>query len=225
MPKHDFIFVDESGDPGYTHDENGRLLSSSYYTAAALHLCDDSFGYINSHIATFRYYTGYRKELKLPPEQEVFSRLVEPISVIAESDQNVWASVVYLDKPAYTGRYLKPGGQRPQDTVRFRNYILRCLLEHHFQNHPLQSQQYGLVLDRIDMTDEEISALKSYLKGNYNIPTPTHITHASSIYVEGLQVVHHIASGFKNVALGSEIPKAQTFVTARDITSNQYIFP
>jgi hypothetical protein len=36
MPRHDYIFVDESGDAGYKLDPvTGELLSSNYYIAAA----------------------------------------------------------------------------------------------------------------------------------------------------------------------------------------------
>jgi hypothetical protein len=174
MPKHDFIFVDESGDPGYATDpKTGELTSSEYYASAALHVCDDSISHINAHIASFRYYTGMNRELKLPPEKEVFNKLLEPIQMLAQSDKNIWASAVYLDKRKYTGRYLKAGGDRPQNPVHFRNSILRYLLEHHFQRCPLQSKQYDLVLDRVEMTRNEIENLRKYLASNYNIPTPT----------------------------------------------------
>ena len=44
MPRHDYIFVDESGRLGGTLDpESGDLLSSNFYVAAALHLSDDAF--------------------------------------------------------------------------------------------------------------------------------------------------------------------------------------
>ncbi len=203
MPKHDFIFVDESGDLGYTLDaKSGILQSSDYYVTAALHLCDDSFSDINAHVAAFRYYSGRNRELKLPPEREEFTRLLDPIRALAEGGKNIWASLVYLDKKKYNGRYLNPGGKRPQNPIRFGNHILRCLLEHHFQKYSLQSKHYDLVLDRIEITKEEAENLQNYLAGNYNIPTPTNITHASSIYVEGLQIVHHIANGYKNVVSG-----------------------
>ncbi|MCH8825783.1 MAG: DUF3800 domain-containing protein [Chloroflexi bacterium] len=224
MPKHDYIFVDESGDPGYrVDDSSGRLLSSGYYVAAALHLCDDSFPDLNAHVAAFRYYSRMSRELKLPPEKEEFGRLLDPIRMMAEGGKNIWSSAVYLDKYRYNGRYLKPGGIRPQNPIRFRNHILRCLLEHHFQKYPLRSHHYDLVLDRVEITKEETENLQNYLAGNYNIPTPTNITHASSIYVEGLQIVHHIANGYKNVVTGSEPPDALKFVSARDVTTNQYI--
>ena len=57
MARHDYIFVDESGDPAFTCDLNsGRLLSSKFYIAATIHLSDDAFGELNKHMAAFRYY-------------------------------------------------------------------------------------------------------------------------------------------------------------------------
>ena len=87
----------------------------------------------------------------------------------------------------------------------------------------MTSNQYELVLDRIDLTREDTENLRQYITGNLNIPTPAHVTHASSIYVEGLQVVHHIANGYKDVMLtGSELAEL-SFVSARDLTLNQSV--
>lgn len=225
MARHDYIFVDESGDPAFVLDPvSGELLSSSFYITAALHLCDDSIRYLNEHIAAFRYYSRLSKELKIPTEREEFSKLLEPIRVLAEGGKSIWASVVYVDKPNYTGSYLKPGGSRPPSPIQFRNYILRRLLEHHFRLNELQSNHYDLVLDRIELTIQDSENLRRYLSNNRNIPTPTHITHAASIYVEGLQVVHHIANGFKTVVDGGQLPEALSFVKARDLTTSQYIY-
>lgn len=219
MPKHDFLFVDESGDPGYAIEPiSGRLLSTPYYTAAVLHVVDDAFRDINRHIAGFRFYSGLNKELKIPPQSKGFHPLMEPIGVLASNDAGIYASAVYLDKHNYSHSYLKPGGERAQDPVRFRNFVLRRLLEHHFSTYSLLSDRYDLVLDRIDMTKYELEDLEKYLAGNRNIPTPNYVTHASSIYVEGLQIVHHIANGIKGAALGGEIPDALAFVSSIDIT-------
>ena len=224
MAKHDYIFVDESGDPGYRFNEtSGNLLSSRHYTTAALHLSDDAFRDLEQHLAAFRYYTGFSRELKIPSHRSEFKRLLDPIRLLSEGGKSIWASVVYVDKLRYTGSYLKPGGRRPASPVRFRNYMLRRLLEHHFLNYSLQSNQYDLVLDRVELTPEEIDNLRRYISANRNFPTPTHITHASSIYVEGLQVVHHIASGFKDVTCGGKVPNELSFVNARDLTTNQYV--
>ena len=225
MARHDYIFVDESGDPGFARDpESGRLLSSGFYIAAALHLSDDAFGGMNKHMAAFRYYSGLSRELKIPPSREEFTKLMEPIRVMAEAGANLRASVVYLDKHQYNGRYLRPGGPRGGDPLKFRNYILRRLLEHHFQRYELLSEHYDLVLDRVTMTTQKMGELRNYLVRNRNIPTPSYITHASSIYVEGLQVVHHIANGFQSAVTGPHLPPELSFVNARDITTKQIIF-
>ena len=225
MARHDYIFVDESGDPGYARDpESGQLLGSSFYIAATLHLSDDAFGELNKHVAAFRYYSGLSRELKIPPSREEFAKLLGPIRAMAEGGESIRASVVYVDKLKYNGSYLKEGGVRAADPVRFRNYILRRLLEHHFKSYRLQTDHYDLILDRTETTRKQRALLRIYLSGNQNIPTPDYITHAASIYVEGLQVVHHIANGFKAVVIGGVVPSALSFVNARDITTRQRIF-
>lgn len=219
MPKHDYLFVDESGDPGYAIEPtSGELLSTPYYTSAVLHIVDDAFRYVNMHMSSFRFYSRLMNELKIPAGREQFTILMEPIGVLAENGAGIFASVVYLDKRRYTGRYLKPGGERPQDAVRFRNFVLRRLLEHHFRKYPLKSNVYDLVLDRFDMAKDEREGLTQYLARNCDIPTPNYMTHASSIYVEPLQIVHHIANGFKSAATGGDIPSALSFVSALDMT-------
>ncbi len=222
MPKHDYIFVDESGDGAFTiNPVSGELVSTPYYVVAALHLCDDSFDVLNRHMAAFRYYSGFNRELKIPSNKDEFTRLLDPIRALAEVGRHIWASVVYVDKRQYSGSSLKPGGSKPPNPVRFRNAMLRRLLEHHFQGYALQSKQYDLVLDRMTLTREETENLRQYISNNRNFPTPTYITHASSIYVEGLQVVHHIANGYKDAVDGGLVPVELSFVNAKNLTTDQ----
>ena len=222
MAKNDFIFVDESGDTGYALDpDTGNLLSKSYYIMAALHVSDVSIRSLNHCVATFRFYTGFNRELKPPPEKVVFDRLMGPVQELAMRNGDIFASVVYLDKKAYTGSYLKADGSRPQSALYFRNRILRCLLENHFSTYSLMSRQYELVLDRIDMTVGQVEGLRGYLRDQGDIQEPRYITHADSMYVEGLQIVDNIARGFKNLAIGGRIPQSLSFVSSTDITENR----
>lgn len=224
MAKNDFIFVDESGDTGYKLDPGtGGLLSSPYYVLAALHVSDDSIRLINRHVAAFRFYTGFNRELKFPPEREMFTRVLNPIQVMALRGSEIHASVVYLDKKRYTGDYLKSGGVRQQSTLYFRNRVLRCLLEFYFDSFSLKSRQYELILDRTDMTPKQVANLESYLRGRRGLIVPRFITQADSIYVEGLQVVDNIASGFKNVVGGANVPESLSFVNAKDLTEDMDI--
>ena len=224
MAKNDFIFVDESGDTGYKLDTNtGELLSSPYFVLAALHVSDQSIRLLNRHIAAFRFYTGFNRELKFPPGKATFTRILEPIQEAAMRGASIHVSVVYLNKQRYTGDYLKPSGVRPQSALYFRNRILRCLLEFHFASYRLMSRQYELILDRIDMTPGQIRSLETYLRNRQGLTVPRLITQADSIYVEGLQIVDNIASGFKDVAGGGMISESLSFVNAVDITLDRNV--
>lgn len=148
---------------------------------------------------------------------------MDPIQEMAILGLSIHASVVYLDKRRYTGDYLKPGGVRPQSTLYFRNRVLRCLLEFHFASYELMSRQYELILDRTDMTPSQVRNLETYLRNSRGLIAPRLITQADSIYVEGLQVVDNIASGFKDVAGGARIPESLSFVNAKDVTEDMNI--
>ena len=201
--------------------DSGALLSSPCYSLAALHVTDDSYSAITRHMAAFRYMKGFSRELKIPVDKPDFERLLEPIQTAAAEGATIQASAVYLDKRQYTGPYLKQDVPRDQNSVRFRNFILRCLLERHFARRPLISQDWDLVPGRVQLTDIQQAELREYLAGNQRIPTPTNFTHPSSIYVDGLRIVHHMANGFGRVASGISIPTSLRSLTARDITHYQ----
>ena len=122
---------------------------------------------LHATFANFRFYRGWYNTSR--------SRRVRQNSVDLSVPSGLWRrrgvtsghSVVYLAKARYTGSYLKPGGKRPSDPIRFRNYVLRRLLEFHFQHYPLQSNQYDLILDRFEMTAEARENLLQYLAGNW----------------------------------------------------------
>ena len=144
---------------------------------------------------------------------------MSPIQALAEDGKSIWASVVYLDKETYGGPYLRPDSPRGQDTQRFRNFMLRRLLERHFARHPLASRLYDLVLDRVEMSRRQQEELWDYLSDNLRIPAPNNITHAASLYVEGLQIVHHIANVFGSVAQKGTPSNTLPFVNAHDMSS------
>ena len=73
------------------------------------------------------------------------------------------------------------------------------------------------------MTPKQVANLESYLRGRRGLIAPRLITQADSIYVEGLQVVDNIASGFKNVVSGANVPESLSFVNAKDLTEDMDI--
>ena len=220
MAKYDYIFVDESGDPGYAvHPQTGALLSSPSFAMAALHVTDDSYEGILRHMAAFRYLRRLSRELKIPVGKPEFDRLMDPIQTLAEGGEAISASAVYLDKETFSGPYLRPDSPRGQDARRFWNFALRRLLEWHFAANPLISERYDLVLDRIEMARAQKAELEEYLDRNLRIPTPVNVTLASSLYVEALQVVHHIANAYGTAQPGKGTHDSLRFARAIDITT------
>ena len=221
MAKYDYIFVDESGDPGYSVDQQtGALLSSPSFAMAALHVTDDSYEHIIRHVSAFRYLRRMARELKIPSEKPDFSRLMRPVQELADDDTTVFASVIYLKKEDYGGPYLHPNGPRGQNARRFWNFALRRLLEWHFDANPLVSDRYDLVLDRIEMSRSQQAEIEGYLSRNLRIPAPINVTLASSLYVEALQVVHHIANAYGTEVLSGTTHDSLRFVRALDITAD-----
>ena len=65
MPRFDYIFVDESGDPAFKlNPTTGQLLSSDFYVAAALHLCDDSFRDLNKTYSSIQVLLGTQQGIE-----------------------------------------------------------------------------------------------------------------------------------------------------------------
>ena len=134
--------------------------------------------------------------------------------------QTVSASVIYLKKEDYGGPYLHPNGPRGQNARRFWNFALRRLLEWHFDANPLVSDRYDLVLDRIEMSRSQQAEIEGYLSRNLRIPAPINVTLASSLYVEALQVVHHIANAYGTEILSGTTHDSLRVVRALDITAD-----
>ena len=224
MAKYDYIFVDESGDPGYAvHPQTGALLSSPSFAMAALHVTDDSYQGILRHMAAFRYLRRLSRELKIPVGKPEFDRLMDPIQTLAEGGEAISASAVYLDKETFSGPYLRPDSPRGQDARRFWSLSPTLLsavyLSGTLPQSPHLASRYDLVLDRSKCLRAQKAELEEYLDRNLTIPTPVNVTLASSLYVEALQVVHHIANAYGTAQPGKGTHDSLRFARAIDITT------
>jgi len=191
LPKRDFIFIDESGDPG---------SATEYYILGLLHITDVSLKKINIHLGAFRYFGGVKKELKstrLNPVQKrhLFDIIKSQIGI----DRFIKTSALYINKKDYSGPYLidQPGLSR--DATKFRHYVLRRLLEFHFKNTKQQSNEIEVVIDRFHTLEEKEQQLRNYLRVDiYNaLPKFLHIIQADSQYVDLLQVSDWVAGCVK----------------------------
>jgi hypothetical protein len=122
-----YIFIDESGDPGMLA-QNGS--NSKYYAELALQVGNVGMDALHEHIINWRYIKRINREVKTLPNGIDKGRFIEPIANMQEGGL-IKFSCVYLDKTNYKGPYLNTA-----EPIKFRNFIHRKLLEHHFENIP-----------------------------------------------------------------------------------------
>lgn len=211
-----FLFIDESGDPGY-----GSLDSSKYYAELALSIVDDYFPDFNRPILNWRYCRNLLKEMKRPPKKGGDTELfLQPFSELHRMGI-IKCACVYLIKERYSGPYLKTtsyGGQRPKW---FRNYIHRQLLEYYFSLYPVIAGSVEIIFDRFEVSDEDMKELEKYLVENWNLPNFKHFTHADSVYVEALQIVSQLVNLVQEI-VSKKVTFERSlidFVSIKDITA------
>jgi len=182
-PTRDYLFIDESGDPG----KDISAGSSTHYVLGCIHITNLGLEKLNKHLYAMSYFSGRHRELKSSRLGRVQKDHIEDIAkwLIDSSDSSI--TVVLLDKERYLGPYLG-AGQYVYNAIRFRNFITRQLLELHFNCLNLSTNECELVFDRA-MSEDAENNLKQYLRGNFRLPAFTSIVHCDSRYVPALQFV------------------------------------
>jgi hypothetical protein len=204
----DFLFVDETGDPGRE--------GSKCFGLALLQVNSKCYMSIRRLLFSYRLLSGMFPEVKdLPQKPIAHLNLLRGISSLVEAGL-VQVSGIYIYKERYGGRYLKwiDSGYAVAETewrYYLRNYLLRHLLEMHFSDKPTPNEDTDLVLDRVMLTEAQRANTLSYLNGKtqialrqpFVIPKIIHLTIADSEYVGALQLVHIIADLVKTCAIGN----------------------
>lgn len=192
MAKRDFIFIDESGEPGE---------ETPYYIQGLLHITDESLKKINIHLGAFRYFGNIQAELKSTRLNQLQrERLFSILKCSMMGGSFVAATSVFVDKTNYDGRYIKENLGIPKDAARFRHFVMRRLLEFHFKNNKAQSSEIELIIDRFHSDDAKEQQLKNYLRKLTTlsfVPNFLHIIQADSRYLELLQITDWIAGTIK----------------------------
>ena len=218
MSKRLYVFIDESGDPGNVLKEGA---SSSYYAELGLQINEEGWAYFIEHIISWKYVLGKFQEFKsLPARADQLRRYINPL-IELYNRKNLFCSCVYLIKENYTGPYLRSSSTSEQNPIKFRNFVHRMLLEHHFRLFPVYDSDIELVFDRYRMSSEETNNLEEYLINNWNLPNFEHICHINSIYSEVMQITSQLVNAMKNIILGTADEDKRTllnFIFLKDIT-------
>lgn len=209
-PKRDFIFIDEHGDPGPVG------VGSSRFATCAVHVTDVSLAKLVECVTDMRFYRQVYGEIKrLHSVPLLRPKLVEILSHMSVA-HGITFSITHLDKATYTGPYLMPG----QGTT-FRNFQVRRLLEWHFHNSVLATQQCELVFDRHSHSASQMADFAKYLNNNYSLPGFASIAAVDSRYVESVQVADLALSLYRKKHLELD-PNYQEldlgFIYAREVT-------
>ena len=192
MPKRDFIFIDESGEPGDM---------TPYYIQGLLHITDESLKRINIHLGALRYFGNISKELK-STRLNKFQRgnLFEILKQSIEDGVFIKATSVFVTKEKYEGKYLIDKIGVPKDAMRFKHIVMRRLLEFHFENNRVQSNELEIIVDRFHSDEFKEQQMKNYLRKLNSLqilPKFLHIIQADSRYLEFLQIADWVAGSVK----------------------------
>lgn len=174
QPKRDFVFIDETGDPGHR---------SSHFGCIALHTTDAGLGAVIECFSSLRFYKGMYGELKHLHEDARFrGRLVEMLRALQEGG-SVTFTITHLEKSRYTGPHMAEG-----HGTQFRDFQIRRLLEAHFSHARVASAECELVFDRHSHSPGQLGDFARYLNNNWALPEFVAITAVDSRYVEAVQV-------------------------------------
>lgn len=199
-----YLFLDESGDPGTAPGNN------PIYLLAGVHFTKPGLDALRVHLACFRYQHQVAKEFKswgsltkdTPTSAlKAFAETLVSLTV----DGMISGTVNWLHKPSYKanqGPYLGAG-----ESQEFRSFQLRLLLSRH-RSRGYWSDNLDVVLDRWNMSEDRYLNLRQYVKEKiWGLePRPAHVTVADSDYVEGLQVADMYARFARRVVEGEASP-------------------
>lgn len=199
-----FLFVDESGDPGkpFHVDENGRSVptgASLYYILAALCVSPKKLHELEHRVAEVKSSFGYKKEIKT---NDVSLKLYDALLGVL-NEVGVVTYYRLVDKAAYKGVFAVPGRKNLHNI--FDEYNLVKVVSTAIKDCSLTNTE--VIIDRADrrLLDKTFDNFDKYLKSKVNTRTLTrveHITHVSSEYVHAMQMSDLVCGAIKESFTG-----------------------
>lgn len=214
-----FLFVDESGDAG---DNDGTGRNTLYYTELVIQAEYRRLRPLVWHITKWRYEEGISSEPKhLPKDEGKCKDLLKPIVELHQTGF-IKCSAVYLLKSKYTGPYLKTESPIWNNRLRFRNFVHKQLLKHHFSLYPKAQDDYiSAIFDYHRMARSDFKNITHYLCKICKFELDN-IIHLDSECSWVLQLAGQLAHGVSQAQLGKttkSITDMLSFMPLKDITN------
>jgi hypothetical protein len=201
---HNFIFIDESGDPGkpYKLDNAGNKVptgASLFYILSAICIDTKKLFLAEHEIMRVKNKYGFRNEIKSTTIPLVLYK--DLLKIINKLDVQVYYRLV--DKKKYTGQFAVSGKRNLHNM--FDEYNLAKLVKFAIQKCVLDNTE--VVIDRADrrLLDGEFINFNKYLMHKVNTKTIkriSHITHVDSEYVNVMQMSDLISGAIKDSFTG-----------------------
>ncbi len=195
-----YIFVDESGDPGkpYEFDSLGSKIStgaSLFYILVALPLNSKELFVLQNRMLDIKNKFGYKKEIK--SRDVSLSLYKELLKIINELDLKVFFRCINKEK--YKGKFAVDGHRKLHNV--FDEYNLAKIISFAVKNRDFL--ETDVVIDRAErrLLDGEFDNFNEYLIKKINTKTikrVKYITHINSEYVDIMQMVDLICGAIKD---------------------------
>lgn len=195
-----YIFVDESGDPGkpYKTDDTGNKVltgASLYYILSAICLDSKKLFLLEDKIIEIKNKFGYKKEIKSTDVSlPLYKALLETLNEL-----NIKTYYRLVDKAKYTGKFAVDGNKKLHNV--FDEYNLTKLVN--LATRKSRFLNTEIVIDRADrrLLDGNFENCDKYLEKRVNTKTITrikHITHVNSEYVNVMQIADLVSGAIKD---------------------------
>ena len=219
MNKPLYLFIDESGDNG---DNDGTGDNTLYYTEVVFQIESEYLKTLVRHIINWRYVEGLVNEpKKLPDDEKKCNSFLKPIKELHQAGA-IKCSAVYLLKDKYSGPYLKANSPTGNHPIKFRNFVHKQLLKHHFSIYPKAQDDYVVaIFDYYRMSRPDLKNVTFYLCDICKFELDD-ISHFDSECSWVLQIAGQLANAVSHIALGNakkSIIEMLSFISLKDITN------
>lgn len=194
-----YVFVDESGDPGkpYIINERGEKIytgASLFYIISALPITTNELFSFENRIIEIKQKFGYKKEIK---STEISLGLYKALlNIFNELDIKIFYRLI--NKETYKGTFAVKGNKKLQNV--FDNYNLAKVVSFAIKERNFIDTE--VVIDRTErrLFNGKFDSFNNYLMSKVNTKTirrVKYVTHVSSEYVYLMQISDLISGAIK----------------------------